>query len=57
MGFLLMSTGKVKGELEMKWKGKFFLQLDYANEFSILDKSVSKRNELVVILMIIIFYF
>ena len=34
------------GEHRIKWGGKNFLDLDYADDLSILDESVSKLNEL-----------
>ena len=44
--FVLRSTGKATGDHGNKWGGKTVLNLDYANEFSILDESVNKMNEL-----------
>ena len=34
------------GEPRIKWRGKTFLELDYADDLSILDENVSKMNEL-----------
>ena len=45
MDFILKSTGKAKGEHGIKWGGKTRLDLDYADDLSILDKSLSKMNE------------
>ena len=38
------------GDHEIKWGGKTFLDLDYADDLSILDGSVSKVNELLEVL-------
>ena len=46
MEFVLRSTGKALGDYEIKWRGKAFLDLDYADDLSILNESVSKINEL-----------
>ena len=42
MDFVLRSTGKAMGNHGVKW-GVKFLDLDYADDLSILDKSV-KQN-------------
>ena len=34
------------GDLGIKWGGKTLLDLDYADDLSILDESVSKMNEI-----------
>ena len=46
MDFVLRSTGKAIGEHGIKWEGKIFLDLDYADDLSILDEIVSIMNEL-----------
>jgi hypothetical protein len=46
MDFVLRSKGKAMGDHRIKWGGKTFLDLDYADDLSILDESVSKMNEL-----------
>ena len=45
MDFVLMSTGKATGDHGMKWGGRTLLDLDYADDLSTLDESVSKMNE------------
>ena len=45
MDFVLKSTGKAIGEHCIKWGGKIFLELDYADPLNILDESVSKMNK------------
>ena len=45
MDFVLRSTEKAIGDHGIKWEGKTFLDLDYADDLSILDESVSKMNE------------
>ena len=45
MGFVLRSTGKAIGDHGIKWGGKTLLDLNYANDLSILDESVSKKND------------
>ena len=47
-----MSTGKPMPEQGIKWGGKTFIYLDYSDDLSILDESVSKMNELQEILQI-----
>jgi hypothetical protein len=42
MEFVLRSTGKAKGDHGIKWGGKTPLDLDYADDLSILDETVSK---------------
>ena len=39
---VLRSTGKANGDHGIKWEGKTLLNLDYADDLSILDESVSK---------------
>ena len=43
---VLRNTGKAMGDHEIKWRGKTFLDLDYADDLSILDESLSKLNKL-----------
>ena len=45
MDFVLRSTGKAIGDHGLKWRGKTPLDLDYSDDLSILDESVSKMNE------------
>ena len=45
MDFVLKSTGKAMGNQGIKWGEKTLLNLDYADDLSILDESVSKMNE------------
>ena len=40
------------GEHGIKWEGKTFVDLDYANDLSILDESVTKMNELLKVLRV-----
>ena len=49
MNFVLRSTGKVTGEREINWGRKTFLELDYADDLSILDEIMSKLNEIEVL--------
>ena len=46
MDFVSRSTGKAIGEHRIKWGGKTLLDLDYADDLSILDESCSEMNEL-----------
>jgi hypothetical protein len=46
MDFVLRSTGKAMGGHGIKWGEKNLLDLDYADDLSILDENVSKMNEL-----------
>ena len=50
MDFVLRSAGKAMGDHGIKWGGKTLLDLDYADDLSILDESVSKMNELLEVL-------
>ena len=50
MDFVLRSTGKAIEDHEIKWGGKTLLDLDYANDLSILDESVRKMNEFLEVL-------
>ena len=50
--FVLRSTGKTIGDHGIKWGGKTLLDLDYADDLSILDESVSKMNEFLEILRV-----
>ena len=45
MDFVLRSSGKSIGDHGIKWGGKTLLDLNYADDLSILDESVSKMNE------------
>ena len=42
MDFVLRSTGKAIGDHGIKWGGKTLLELDYADDLSILDESLRK---------------
>ena len=46
MDFVLSSRGKAMEDLEIKRVEKTLLDLDYADDLSILDESVGKINEL-----------
>ena len=46
MDFVLRRTGKTIGDHGIKWGEKTLLDLDYADDLSILDEIVSKMNEL-----------
>jgi hypothetical protein len=52
MDSVLRSTGKAMGDHGIKWRGKIQLDLDYADDLSILEKSVSKMNELLEVLRV-----
>ena len=52
MDFVLRSTGKAIGGHGIKWRGKTLLDLDYADDLSILDESVSKMNEFLEVLRV-----
>ena len=52
MDFVLRSTGKAMGDHKIKWGGKILLDLDYADDLSVLDESVSKMNELLEVLRV-----
>ena len=52
MDFVLRSQGKAMGDHGIKWGGKTLLDLDYADDLSILDESVSKMNELLEVLRV-----
>ena len=52
MDFVLRSIGKAMGDHRIKWGGKTLLELDYTDDLSILDESVSKMNELSEILRV-----
>ena len=43
--FVLKSTGKAMGNHGIKWWKKNSIDLDFADDLSILDESVSKTNE------------
>ena len=46
MDFVLRNIAKAMGDHGIKWGGKTLLDLDYADDLSILDEGVSKMNEL-----------
>ncbi|XP_065578645.1 uncharacterized protein LOC136039088 [Artemia franciscana] len=46
MDFFLWSRGKAMGKHGIKWGRKTFLDLDYADNLSILDESLITMNEL-----------
>ena len=50
--FVLRSTGKVMRDHEIKWREKPLRYIDYADDLSILDESVSKMNELLEVLQV-----
>ena len=52
MDFVLRSTGKAIGDHGIKWGGRTLLDLDYADDLSILDESVSKMNEFLEVLRV-----
>ena len=43
--FVLRSTGKAMEDHGIKWRGKTLLDLDYADDLSILDERLRKMNE------------
>ena len=45
MDFVLKRTGKALRDRGIKWGRKTFLDLDYADDSSILDESLSKIKE------------
>jgi len=49
---VLRSIVKAMGDHGIKWGRKTLLDLDYADDLSILDESVSKMNELLEVLRI-----
>ena len=51
-GFVLRSTGEAMGDYEIKRGEKKLLDLDYADDLSILDENVSKMNELLEVLRV-----
>ena len=53
MVFVLKSTGKAMGHHGHNWGGKTLLDLNYADDLSILDESVSKVNELLEVLRVL----
>ena len=53
MDFDLWSKGNPMGEHRIKQGEKTFLNLDYADDLSILDESVSKINELFDVLRVL----
>ena len=52
MDFILRSTGKAIGDHGIKWGGRTLLDLDYADDLSILDESVSKMYEFLEVLRV-----
>ena len=44
MSFVVRSSAKTKEEQEINWGCKNLLELDYADDLSILDENVSKMN-------------
>ena len=52
INFVLRSTGKPIGDHGIKWGRKTLLDLDYADDLSILDESVSKMNEFLEVLRV-----
>jgi len=50
--FVLKRTGKEMGGHGIKWGLKSLLDLDYADDLSILDESVSKMNEFLQVLIV-----
>ena len=46
MDFVLRSIGKAMGDQGIKWRGNTFLDLDYADDSSILCKRLGKMNKL-----------
>ena len=52
MDFVLRSTGKAMEDHKIKWRWKTLLDIDYADNLSILDESVSKMNEFLEVLRV-----
>ena len=52
MDFVLKSAGKAIGDHGINWGAKTLLDLDYADNLSILDESVSKMNEILKVLRV-----
>ena len=50
--FVSRSTGKATGYHIIKWGGKIVLDLDYADDLSIQDESVSKLNDILEVLRV-----
>ena len=50
LDFISRSTGKAIGDYGIKWEGKCLLDLDYADDLSILDETVFKMNEILEVL-------
>jgi len=44
--FILRNTAKTKGEHDIKWEGKIFLEFDYTDNLSVLDTNVNGMNDL-----------
>ena len=51
MDFVLKNTVKVMGEHGIDWGSKTLLDLDYADDLSILDENVDKLNDFFKILL------
>ena len=49
-GFVLRRTGEAMGDHGIQWGGKTILDLDFADDLSVLDESGSKMNELLEVL-------
>ena len=52
ISFVLRNTGRAMGEHGIKYRGKNFLNWDYAEDLSILDKSLSRIDELLEVLRV-----
>ena len=52
MDFVWRSTAKAMGEHGIKWGSKTLLDVDYADDLSILDENVSTMNEFLEILRV-----
>ena len=52
MGFVLRSTENIMGEHIINWGSKTFLNLDYAEDLSIIDENVGKMNEFLEVLQV-----
>ena len=46
LSFFLKSTVKAVGDCGIKWAGKILINLDFVDDFNILDESASKMNEI-----------
>ena len=52
MDFVLRSTKKAMEDHGIKWGGKSLLDLDFADDLSILDESVNKMSEVLEVLRV-----